>query len=831
MMDETLKSVEATKGLPREDQFVWTLPGWPMKHILENTTTDRLPKVRSALANGRFKVHALPFTFETESSDMETLVRSMNFSSQINREFGFPLPRGAKLTDVPSHSWFLPTMLTHAGVKFLHIGCNGGSTSPNLPTVFWWEGPDGSRLLTLNWAQYYGSGILPPKDWPYKTWLAMIHTHENTGAPKPEEVAAVLKTAREKMPQARVKIGQLEDFYDALMSEKADIPVVRGDLPDTWIHGYMSMPREVKINKSVQRTIYNEEALNTQLQGWNVSTETIEPYVDKAIEQSLLFDEHSFGIALSHGQLGTWNFDETFDAERAAGNYDFAEESWYEKGYHTHRARQLITPSLRKDLTHLAQAVSGDGKKVVVYNPLPWTRSGKVNMFMEVYMKDFTVYALKDDVTGKIIPAYNNSNQLTFMATDVPSMGYKTYTVVTEQLSEDNSSLFMDKQANILENEYFRLTISPENGSLSSVWDKRRNREMVNKDSEFGFGEYIHERYGKEEMKRYCDNYVKPDAHGWADQEMCRPLDSELSYQLNRGKVKEIAFSRHSNAISATAYCQSEMGEDYTMTYTLNENSPYIELCWGISNKKASMHPEGGWIAFPFMVNKPEFHLGRLGAVVNPAKDLVRNSNHDYYFVNTGLALSDKKTSCDFGLNTPDAPGISLDRTGLHRFDGDFIPKHPNVFVNVFNTQWGTNFTEYIDGALSARMYLWSIDEYDNESSLITPTEETRVPLIGVYRDGRVGSLASTSQGISLSRKGVLVTAYGKNRDGEGHILRLWEQAGKSGQCEIGLPTNEYHTAQLCNLRGEVIGKPFTIKKQKLSVDMKAYEPVSIILK
>ena len=89
----------------------------------------------------------------------------------------------------------------------------------------------------------------------------MIHTHENTGAPKPEEVAAVLKEAREKLPNAKIRIGQLEDFYDALMKENPELPVIRGDMPDTWIHGYMSMPSEVKKNKSLQRSIYVEEAL------------------------------------------------------------------------------------------------------------------------------------------------------------------------------------------------------------------------------------------------------------------------------------------------------------------------------------------------------------------------------------------------------------------------------------------------------------------------------------------------------------------------------------------------------------------------------------------
>ena len=60
---------------------------------------------------------------------------------------GMPLPLDAKMTDVASHTWILATILKRAGVEFLHIGSNSESASPELPRLFWWEGPDGSRLL------------------------------------------------------------------------------------------------------------------------------------------------------------------------------------------------------------------------------------------------------------------------------------------------------------------------------------------------------------------------------------------------------------------------------------------------------------------------------------------------------------------------------------------------------------------------------------------------------------------------------------------------------------------------------------------------------------
>ena len=168
----------------RAEQFKWTIPSWPLKYMLENSSVENKTKLENAIKNGRIIPHALPLTFETEASDEESLVRGLNFNSSLNRKYGLPLSREAKLTDVPSHSRFLPTLLKNAGIDILHIGCNPGSTAPDVPPLFWWQGSDGSKLLTFYWAEYYGSGILPPKDWKHKTWMAMIFTHENSGAPR-----------------------------------------------------------------------------------------------------------------------------------------------------------------------------------------------------------------------------------------------------------------------------------------------------------------------------------------------------------------------------------------------------------------------------------------------------------------------------------------------------------------------------------------------------------------------------------------------------------------------------------------------------------------------
>ena len=81
MLEETLKSIEETSSLPKSDQFVWTIPAWPLKYMLENCTDEKRMKLENAIKEKRIIPHALPITFETEASDLENLVRGLSYAS------------------------------------------------------------------------------------------------------------------------------------------------------------------------------------------------------------------------------------------------------------------------------------------------------------------------------------------------------------------------------------------------------------------------------------------------------------------------------------------------------------------------------------------------------------------------------------------------------------------------------------------------------------------------------------------------------------------------------------------------------------------------------
>ena len=145
MMEKSLEVIENNMQQAPEKQFSWTMAGWPLQTIILGPlqSPERKSRIENAIREGSLVAHALPFTTHTESLEFEELVRGLMYSSSINRKYGLPLAISGKMTDVPSHSWVLPTLLSHAGIKFLQLGCNPASQYPRFPELFWWEGPDG----------------------------------------------------------------------------------------------------------------------------------------------------------------------------------------------------------------------------------------------------------------------------------------------------------------------------------------------------------------------------------------------------------------------------------------------------------------------------------------------------------------------------------------------------------------------------------------------------------------------------------------------------------------------------------------------------------------
>ena len=842
MIDQALKVVDQNRDLPAEQQFTWTIPGWPMRKISENwpgQTPERQQRILQALKDGRFAVHALPFTTHTELLELEDLTRGLGFASQLSQAVGLPLPRDAKMTDVPCHSWIMPTLLRHAGVDFLHLGCNAASSSPEVPVLFWWEGPDRSRLLTMYTAESYGTGLVPPNNWPYKTWLALIHTGDNHGPPTPEEVKKLLDEAKQKLPGMKTRIGRLSDFADAILAEKADLPVVRGDMPDTWIHGPMCDPAGARIARNTRPALGIAEALNTMLSAWGVQAPDAKDAIASAYEQSLLYGEHTWGGAqywvTQYGSGTKWGYGETWKADHKAGRFQRLEDSWSEHTAYIERARDLAAPLLRSELQALADGVKLKGmremEKIVVYNPLPWKRNGVVTLDMSG--KPTRSWLVVEQELRTSLPHYYQNGTLCLVVPDLPPMGYRTFRVVPAVIDGPWETF----NAPYLENEFLKVILDPERGVVKSIVDKSSGREMVDTNSLFGFGQYLYERFDSNNVAGYVKSYVKINAD-WAVNELGKPSmppADKTPYRAILPKAFKLKFNRPTG-VKGIRYATMEAPASPELPYAVTTKvfvypgQPFFDLETTLHGKPADPFPEAGWMVLPVKADAPQFRLGRLGSIIDPVKDVVRGANHNLFGINTGLTITDADGR-GLAICPLDSPLVSLDEPGCWKYSRDFVPKKPVAYINLFNNQWTTNFRLWNSGTWTSRVRIWVTDRNDPSRTFIQPALEARFPLQAAVSKSEGGKLPPTQGGLELSRQDVLVSAFGPANTGRGTLLRLWELAGRSGDCQVRLPAGlNIKTAQPIDLRGQAKGSPIKVQNGRFSFDLPAFAPASFVL-
>jgi hypothetical protein len=808
MMDSAIQLIEADRAKPAAERFKWSIAGWPMAEAIlgPEQTPERRAKIEEALREGSIAVHALSCTTETDALDLEDLVRSLGYSSRLARAYGHPLPIAGKMTDVPAHSWVLPTLLDHAGIKFLQLAGNYANRSPLLPQLFWWEGPDGSRILCNYTASKgtpdYGSTIRPPQDWPAKNYLAVVMTHDNEGPPSPAEVAAVRAEAA-KLPGVRLHLGTLDDFARAVLAEKPALPVVRGDMADPWIHGVMSMPAETKVARNLRPLLPALDLLDTELRAWGLTPPPLATDLAEAYEQSLLYGEHTWG-AMTPGwgffahdgkQRGTERFlyGEAFRKAHADGFYQKFEASFDDHRAYIRKAEAIVTNALQERLGLLARAVRVEGARVVVFNPLPWERSGLVEV---------------------------NGRQL--HATDVPANGYKTFPLPRVA----NVAMLHDST---LETPFFRVSFDLQRGGIASLVEKSTRRELVDKTSPYALGQFLHERFSEAQTWDYYHRFCVMNNAAWGTVKPNMPKDAAYAAVTPRGWTLSATRSAAGDTVTLTATDTAALAKGVAIVFTFPASQPCVDTEWRITDKSPDAIPEGGWLCFPFAVEQPRYLLGRLGGPMDLAKDQIPGGNRHLYAVQSGVALN-SPDGTGASLCPLDSPLVSVGEPGLWKYTFDCFPQRPTVFVNLYNNMWNTDYPYWVEGSWSSRVRVWPTAKGTaTAADLAGRSWEARVPLLAAVADGAGGRLPKTQAGVSVSRPGVLVTAFGANPDGQGTLLRVWDQSGESGKLTVTLP-GKFTSATPVNLRGDKTGEPVAFSGGKFNFKLGAFAPASFTL-
>lgn len=415
ILDKALYTCESSQRYGKALMYKLTLPAFLLLKMYENSGPDRKKRMSQLIRNDQLVCHALPFTIHTPLLNRKLTDAMFMYADEYSKIFSKKFPISAKLTDVPGHTSSIIKPLLKKGVRFLHLGKNPASPKPDVPLLFWWEDLEGNRILTM-YSNDYGSSVLPPEDWKYPVWLAMLHTGDNVGV---QDVEFILQSKKKVPEEIEFSTGTLDDFaHEILSCDLSELPVVRGEISDTWIHGIGSYPNEISIFRKCLRK-FDE-----------IEHDLSEKDHKEFLVNALNFCEHTFGINILK-YFGYERYYEKSVFERIKKkdpNYILAEQSWDEQRRYVLRMQDICNRyQIRKDNCDCGNAgelldfdIKKSDKGVDLYLP----NCQKITLSYE-----YTIFGA-DDIHGfmkKYLVRYFDWSISDFGKWNYPEISKKTY--------------------------------------------------------------------------------------------------------------------------------------------------------------------------------------------------------------------------------------------------------------------------------------------------------------------------------------------------------------------------------------------------------------------
>ncbi|GAC1361871.1 MAG: hypothetical protein NVSMB3_10130 [Acidobacteriaceae bacterium] len=231
------------------DRYVWTTGSWLLYEYLEQASTAQRREMEEAVAAGDITWHALPFSWQTEMLDRSMIEGALGISERMDARFGHKTI-GAKMTDVPGHSRGMIAPLAEHGVRLLDIGVNAASTPPEVPEVFLWKDSGGRSLAMIYHRHDYGSVLQIPGT---EVAVDVEVRNDNSGPHTTAEIAAMYAKLRARFPGAVIEASTLSEVAAVVDTVRESLPVVTGEIGDTWIYGIPSDPEKVARYREMAR--------------------------------------------------------------------------------------------------------------------------------------------------------------------------------------------------------------------------------------------------------------------------------------------------------------------------------------------------------------------------------------------------------------------------------------------------------------------------------------------------------------------------------------------------------------------------------------------------
>jgi len=826
------QSIDQAMGLIKKTpDFRWTLDGsWVADQYLNGRSPEAREQFFEHVRDGSIVIPPEFANQHTGNASWEALARSLYGQHNLAREYKLPMADAAQIVDVPAYTWGYASALHDAGIKYFVAASNSWRAPVmllgrwNEKSPFYWEGPDGGRVLMWYSRAYLQAHTLFGGPWrmesirdslpvflqaytrpDYTASTAIIFGTQLENTPLAREQSEIVASFSHEYAWPKFEFSTVHSAMQRIEREwEGDFPVVRGDFGPYWEDGYGSDAAHTAIHRENQHRIATAEIMGAAVSSIDTRVRPDKAMLDDAWRNELLYDEH------------TW----TYVSATAQPEHHQSEDQIALKRSRVTRARDDINESIQRGWAQLEALVKAKDNSIAVFNSLNWVRSGIV----ETDLPDGAT--LVDSSTGAEVPVEirrkgkgislpgfgPGSVRVRFLAAAMPAVGYKLYTI--KPIAKERAAS-VGIRGNILENEFYRLTLDPSSGAIASVFDKQLGHELVDSSSPYKFGQYLYvtggDNYPENSLYRFGAG-LKPPAltvHAASSGRMISATKTPI------GIVATLASSAPNTPSIETEILLPDSTKDILITYHLH--------------KDRVLTRESAYVAFPFAVTTPAFTYGSQAAWVNPAKDELAGGSREWYVPTTWASVYNPQVAAT--VVPLDAPLVAFGDIVRGEWPAEFKPKSSAMFSWLMNNYWGTNFPAWQGGDFTFRYAITSNAQFNAPSmtrfglEALTPLERDDVP-------GTQDSSVLPNHEASLLEVGnpaVTLLTWKRAEDGDGTILRLQDTAGEASNIRIHSPFLTFERAWLCNLLEDNQAE-IKIHGEDLSVPIKPFQVLTLRL-
>jgi alpha-mannosidase len=460
--EDTLNTIKETfstmvKLMDKYPDFCFSQSQAVTYRAVEQEYPELFEAIRRHVKRGKWDITASMWTeADLNMVGTEALVRQfLEAKRYVKEKFGFE-PKVCWEPDTFGHIWTLPQVASKAGLKYYYfMRCGKGHP------IFWWQSPDGTRVLAFT--SVYNNSVTPKNivdvaidlysRYGLKTSMFVYGVGDHGGGATIEDVEATHEIQKKQVLPA-IAFSSTHRFFEEVEKEPSikALPVINGELQFTFDGCYTTHGDIKRYNRLCERLLVDAERFAV------LSGKYPRDYLRKAWLNTLFNQFHDI-----------------LDGSGAPEGYvlpvKLAEE-----------ALTIADDILKGSVRAIAESIkfSGNSIPIVVFNSLSWDRTDlvKIKVPKRAIPRNPTVTSADGQEKSLVQVA---GDEVLFLA-KVPSIGYRVYYLVEGSRTAEEELTGLSASENAVENEFFRLEIEKNSGTITSLYDKASDRFVFKKD-------------------------------------------------------------------------------------------------------------------------------------------------------------------------------------------------------------------------------------------------------------------------------------------------------------------------------------------------------------